>query len=822
MSFALNGTHIEGGTFNNVAGNMTQVFNSRIRPIRVIQPSDRGDPDRTRSDDSRNSLGSRAIGYRGDDSQPTRMHLHDGDESHPADISTTYTSVAGNMTQFNLKSYGESGIDILYRSVVIEALHDSGERFPEPACHPGTRTRVLEMLTAWSVDTSRESPILWLYGAAGMGKSAIAQMFAGNCAAQGLLGASFFFRRGHPKRGTWDGLFTTLAYQLATSVSELLFPIQQVVEADKLIVGRAMTAQFQKLLSHPFQNTSSLQFIPVIVLDGLDECKDHKVQQQILHLFITAIRDGLQVRLLITSRPEPHLLETLQSGAISAICRHSELRADDSAYADIKMYLCDEFARIYHEFLARGIDLGHMWPAHEAVMHLVKKSSGIFIYAATVIRFVGDEYTHPAERLTAVLCLDPRSTAPLDDLYTEILSVVPPEATRLRVLHAIWQGTHDGRFTMRPEHIETLFQLPPGSARLALRAFHSLFYLPPMYTRFSLPDDVLPLHASLGDYLGDPGRSGRWCVSVSWLHEDFLHCVLRLLSTPRNTVDTRNFHTNIVGGLPMLLSRVIPTDALISLLRNKQVQNTIFFHFEREDSESWPKRDSGYPRDLIRLWEDHRFITKLVDCSPTNDPASPTYKFDALYRKILGQNADLLFLLRSKINKPYELTEVVFFLGPQYNPGALRPLLKLREVMRLPLRHGDSPIDFLKEPHRAGDLYLPQKKIAEDLVLLWILNTRTRLKEKTWISRTSPPTFYWLDLLRECPPSQKIAHELKSLDLAQICHPKNISPADHHYQVHAQMFSDPRPEQAVLDWLQVNSASVYLPNYVPVQITWFS
>ncbi|KAJ7762184.1 hypothetical protein B0H16DRAFT_1529974 [Mycena metata] len=450
MSFALNGTHIEGGTFNNVAGNMTQVFN-RIEPNRGVQPSDRDDPDRASlnpsSDDSRNPLGSRAIGYPGDNSQS--MHLDGRDESHPADISTTYNSVAGNMTQFNVKSYGES---------VIEALHDSGERFSEPACHPGTRTRVLEMLGAWSVDRSPESTILWLHGAAGMGKLR-------RClreTAQGHLGASFFFRRGHPRRGTWDGLFTTLAYQLATSVSELLFPIQQAVEEDNLIVGRAMKAQFQKLLSRPFQKTSGLHFIPVIVLDGLDECKDHKVQQQILHLFITAIcNQGLPVRLLITSRPEPHLLETLQSGDISAICRHFELHADDSAYADIRIYLCDEFSRIYHEFRARGIDLGPMWPAREAVMHLVKKSSGIFIYAATVIRFIGDEYTHPAERLAAVLRLDPRSTAPLDDLYTEILSVVPPEATRLRVLHAVWQGTQDGRFTMRPEHIETLLLLPP-------------------------------------------------------------------------------------------------------------------------------------------------------------------------------------------------------------------------------------------------------------------------------------------------------------------------------------------------------------------------
>jgi hypothetical protein len=138
-----------------------------------------------------------------------------------------------------------------------------------------------------------------------------------------------------------------------------------------------------------------------------------------------------------------------------------------------------------------------------------------------------------------VLNLDPRSTAPLDDLYTEILSIVPPDPTRLRILHAIWQETQDHCLNMRPEHVETLLRLRPGTSRLALRTLHSLFYVPPVYTRFSCPGNV---HLLLGDYLGDPRRPGRWCVSIPRLHLDFLHCALRLLSSPPNTVDTRKFH----------------------------------------------------------------------------------------------------------------------------------------------------------------------------------------------------------------------------------------------------------------------------------------
>jgi hypothetical protein len=56
---------------------------------------------------------------------------------------------------------------------------------------------------------------LWLHGSAGAGKSAVAQAFAGQCHQDGLFGGSFFFKRGHSDRGKWNGLVTTLAYQLA-------------------------------------------------------------------------------------------------------------------------------------------------------------------------------------------------------------------------------------------------------------------------------------------------------------------------------------------------------------------------------------------------------------------------------------------------------------------------------------------------------------------------------------------------------------------------------------------------------------------------------
>ncbi|KAJ7430776.1 hypothetical protein B0H11DRAFT_2123007 [Mycena galericulata] len=404
-------------------------------------------------------------------------------------------------------------MDMFHRYVAMEALHDSGERFAEPACHPGTRIGVLEELASWSTDTGCESTLLWLHGAAGVGKSAIAQMFTGNCQSEGKLGAAFFFGRGHPRRGTWNRLIPTIAYQLATSIPEFRLPLEEIIESDKLICS------FRRLLVDPFRVAPNLPLKPVIILEGLDECEDHKVQQQIIRLFVRAIRDGqLPVRILITSRPEPHLREILETDAARAISRQFALSADHAAYEDIRTYLQDEFTRIRSESIARGMDLVATWPATHTLDHLVAKSSAIFVYATTVVLFIEDEYSHPADQLESVLKLDPESTAPLDDLYTQIVSSrLRPEPHNLRILHEIWRGGMARVRSLNPEEIDLVLELRRGDCRLALRGLHALLHVPPARTGPGVCPGVAFLHASFQDFLWDQRRSGRWCVATRWL-----------------------------------------------------------------------------------------------------------------------------------------------------------------------------------------------------------------------------------------------------------------------------------------------------------------
>ncbi|KAF8971825.1 hypothetical protein BDZ97DRAFT_1599698, partial [Flammula alnicola] len=55
------------------------------------------------------------------------------------------------------------------------AFHNSGDRFDPPKCHPNTRLAVLKTMQ-WIVGSGdRNALIMWLHGAAGAGKSPIAQ-----------------------------------------------------------------------------------------------------------------------------------------------------------------------------------------------------------------------------------------------------------------------------------------------------------------------------------------------------------------------------------------------------------------------------------------------------------------------------------------------------------------------------------------------------------------------------------------------------------------------------------------------------------------------
>ena len=78
--------------------------------------------------------------------------------------------------------------------------------------------------------------ILWLYGPAGAGKTAIARKVAEIFAEHGLLLASFLFFRSDSQRNTMKPLVANIAYRVTSVIPDAREPINTTIEADPLIL----------------------------------------------------------------------------------------------------------------------------------------------------------------------------------------------------------------------------------------------------------------------------------------------------------------------------------------------------------------------------------------------------------------------------------------------------------------------------------------------------------------------------------------------------------------------------------------------------------
>ncbi|KAJ7918002.1 hypothetical protein B0H13DRAFT_308426, partial [Mycena leptocephala] len=353
------------------------------------------------------------------------------------------------------------GLHILYRAAAGDATHDSEDRFPQPRCHPETRTKMLDVLWNWtcgieppegSSSDHNSSSILWLHGPAGAGKSAIAQTLCQKLEEEGRLGASFFFKRGHPSRRHAKRLFTTIAYQLALVLPDFNRHISQSVENNSSLVDKSLLTQLRKLIVEPCRQSTSTHTL-VVVIDGLDECEDQKVQQEILCSIGRAVTEQqLPLRFLIASRPESHIREIF-TGMLRNI--HFPLNVEQS-FEDVRRYFLDEFARIHRDHRATMARVPYPWPTPEIIRNLVGKSSGYFIYASTIIKFIDDKKFRPTERLAIINGMTkPPSESPfasLDQLYIQILSQAQvdarPQLLKILMVIASKFFCHLGRLTL--------------------------------------------------------------------------------------------------------------------------------------------------------------------------------------------------------------------------------------------------------------------------------------------------------------------------------------------------------------------------------------
>ncbi|KAF9035198.1 hypothetical protein BJ165DRAFT_1533701 [Panaeolus papilionaceus] len=185
--------------------------------------------------------------------------------------------------------------------------------------------------------------IKWLNGAAGAGKSSIAQTVTVCCAKEGTLGARFFIKRLEGRHGIAKHLVATLTHKLCETIPGAGSLIEAAVDSDPTFLSCSLPTQFTKLIIKPLNAIVLDPIKPVlIVIDGLDECDDPKIQAHIIHLLAEICRDfpSIPFRFLVASGPEYHIRSAFSSLASPSPFSERNLQHRSfNADKDTRLYL---------------------------------------------------------------------------------------------------------------------------------------------------------------------------------------------------------------------------------------------------------------------------------------------------------------------------------------------------------------------------------------------------------------------------------------------------------------------------------------------------
>ncbi|KAK0632942.1 hypothetical protein B0T14DRAFT_542129 [Immersiella caudata] len=323
-------------------------------------------------------------------------------------------------------------IDLPKLPVVTGAAFDAQTNEHDPKCHPDTRVDLLAEIDRWIEDTDAKC-IFWLCGMAGTGKSTISRTVASRLSAKGVPVASFLFKAGDGDRGRAAKFFTTITSQLVNRLPLLAPHVRNAIESDPEIADKSKGEQFQKLILEPLNKCKDKPHIPALVLvviDALDECDREEDAVAIIRILSKAKEaNSVSLRFFVTSRPELPIRNGFGEiqGEYQDVALH---RIPEPIVGhDISAFLRYELARIgdkYNSQAPKGLQLPPGWPSEDVIRILTQMAVPLFIFAATVCRFVEDSaWSDPANQLEKILQHQTKTNgSELDKLNTTYLPIL--------------------------------------------------------------------------------------------------------------------------------------------------------------------------------------------------------------------------------------------------------------------------------------------------------------------------------------------------------------------------------------------------------------
>ncbi|CUA69991.1 Vegetative incompatibility protein HET-E-1 [Podospora anserina] [Rhizoctonia solani] len=241
-------------------------------------------------------------------------------------------------------------------------------------CAKDTRRPILETLDSWSNDSSFD--LIWVNGMAGTGKTTIAYSFMKALHDRQKPAVSFFCSGVDPECRDVSRIIPTITHQLANISPEFRRQLGNLLRKDASLAAlNDIPSQFTNLLKAPFKGVGQRSKDIIVLIDGLDECDDPGEVGTFLDQLEKYIEE-LPLNFLVTSRPEAWIRHRMQPmydrGLEMVIVLHEVDRSE--VQADIKLYLKQELACIC--------------PLLEELELLARQCGTLFIYAATLVRYI--------------------------------------------------------------------------------------------------------------------------------------------------------------------------------------------------------------------------------------------------------------------------------------------------------------------------------------------------------------------------------------------------------------------------------------------------
>jgi len=136
----------------------------------------------------------------------------------------------------------------------------------------------------------------------------------------------------------------------------------------------------------------------MVIIDSLDECNGDPAQSKIMELVAKSVmKHGNKIPLLwaFFSRPESHIDCEFSPYSRSHLFAKVELPMSESDDGDIRLYFHDKFCPLASD--------DTVWPSEDTLDILVSIAAGLWIYAATLVRFIIDQESLPRQQLDCVL-----------------------------------------------------------------------------------------------------------------------------------------------------------------------------------------------------------------------------------------------------------------------------------------------------------------------------------------------------------------------------------------------------------------------------------